>query len=134
MMEGKLKYLDRAWRDEAEKRLKEELLPEKMNGITTSMANLYSGCPGGRDKWLFVSCVDGKVERFETGEGDAPEAEFRIFGNYDTFAAISRAELGSQRALMTGKLKMKGNMAKALRLAPLADRINKVLASIPAEY
>ena len=133
-MEGKLTYLGPAWRDEAEKRLKAELLPEKMNGITTSMANLYSSCPGGADKWLFVACVDGKVERFETGEGEAPQAEFRIAGSYETFAAISRAELGSQRALMTGKLKMKGNMAKALRLAPLADRINKVLASIPAEY
>ncbi len=133
-MEEKLAYLGPAWREEAFKRLKAELLPEKMNGITTSMANLYADCPGGKDKWLFVSCVEGRVERFETGEGEAPEAEFRISGSYATFAAISRAELGSQRALMTGRLRMKGNMAKALRLAPLADRINKVLSTIPAEY
>lgn len=133
-MEGKLAYLGPAWKEEAFKRLREELKPEKMNGITTSMTNLYSDCPGGADKWLFVGCVEGRVERFETGEGEAPAAEFRISGTYETFAAISRAELGSQRALMTGKLTLRGNMAKALRLAPLADRINKVLSSIPADY
>jgi len=133
-MEGKLAYLGPAWREEAERRLKADLQPEKMNGITTSMVNLYSSCPGGADNCLFVSCVDGRLERFETGEGEAPEAEFRILGSYETLSAISRAELGSQRALMTGKLKLKGSMTKALRLAPLADRINKVLSTIPAEY
>lgn len=133
-MEAKLEYLGPDWRAEAFKRLREELKPEKMNGITTSMANLYSDCPGGVDKWLFVSCVEGKVERFETGSGPAPDAEFRIAGSYETFSAISRAELGSQRALMTGKLKLRGNMAKALRLAPLADRINKVLSTIPSTF
>ena len=34
---------------------------------------------------------------------------------------------------MTGKLKLKGNMVKALKLASLADRLNKVLATIPTE-
>ena len=68
------------------------------------------------------------------GEGESPEAEFRIIGSYEVFAAISKGELGSQKALMTGKLRLKGNMAKALRLAPLADRINKVLSTIPAQY
>jgi hypothetical protein len=133
-MEGKLPYLGKEWREEAERRLVAELTPERMNGITTSMANLYSNCPGGADRWLFVRCEDGRVAEFLTGEGSAPEAEFRILGDYETFAAISRAELGSQRALMTGKLRLKGNMAKALRLAPLADRINKVLSTIPTSY
>jgi putative sterol carrier protein len=35
---------------------------------------------------------------------------------------------------MTGKLKLKGNMVKALKLASIADRLNKVLATIPAQY
>jgi hypothetical protein len=133
-MEEKLPYLEKSWRDEAWKRLSVALTPEKMNGISTSMANLYANCPGGEERWLFVRCVEGRLDGFETGKGEAPEAEFRILGDYETFAAISRAELGSQRALMTGKLRLKGNMAKALRLAPLADRINKVLSTIPTNY
>ncbi len=35
---------------------------------------------------------------------------------------------------MTGKLKLKGNMIQALKLAAIADRLNKVLAEIPAVY
>lgn len=127
-------YLGQAWTAEARKRLGEALDPEKMNGITTSMVDVYEACPDGKQRWLFVRCEGGSLADFQVGEGEVPEAEFRILGSYATFAAISRGELGSQKALMTGKLKLKGNMAKALRLAPLADRINKVLSTIPSDY
>ncbi len=127
-------YLDAAWTVEARKRLEAALDPEKMNGITTSMADIYEACPDGKSRWLFVQCEGGKLARFDVGEGEPPEAEFRIVGSYATLAAISKGELGSQKALMTGRLKLKGNMAKALRLAPLADRINKVLSTIPSNY
>ena len=56
----------------------------------------------------------GKVTRVETGTGDPPQAEFRIIGNYETFARISRAELGAQKALMTGKGMLKGNLAQSV--------------------
>jgi putative sterol carrier protein len=62
------------------------------------------------------------------------QSEFRILGNYETFARISDAELGAQKALMTGKLKLKGNLARALKLAAVSDRLNKVLSRIPTQY
>ncbi len=127
-------YLSPSWRDEALKRLQTELTPEKMNNVTTSMSNIYKNCPGGVEMFLFVECRDGKITRVETGTGEPPKAEFLIIGNYDTFAQISRAELGAQKALMTGKLKLKGNLAKALKLAAVSDRLNKVLARIPTQY
>ncbi len=127
-------YLGPSWRDEALKRLQTELTPEKMNNVTTSMSNIYQKCPGGEEMFLFVECKDGKVTRVETGTGEPPQAEFRIIGDYETFARISRAELGAQKALMTGRLKLKGNLARALKLAAVADRLNKVLSRIPTQY
>lgn len=127
-------YLGPSWRDEALKRLQSELTPEKMNKVTTSMSNIYKNCPGGAEMFLFVECKDGKVTRFETGTGEPPKAEFLIIGDYEIFARISRAELGAQKAMMTGKLKLKGNLAKALKLAAVSDRMNKVLAKIPTQY
>lgn len=127
-------YLSKAWCDEAFKRLQSELTPEKMNNLSTSMSNIYKNCPGGTDMFLFIECKDGKTTRVETGTGEPPKAEFLIIGDYETFARISRAELGSQRALMTGKIKLKGNLTKALRLAAVADRLNKVLSQIPSRY
>ena len=99
------------------------------------MNNLYTKCPNGAaDKYFFVAFADGKVDRVEVGEGIGPKAEFTITGDYDVFAKISRAELGSQKALMSGKMKLRGNMVKALKLASLCDRINKIIATIPTEF
>ena len=133
-MTEKITYLTPAWRDEAERRLTTELPPERMNFISSSMSNIYKNCPDGTDRYLFFRFEDGRFAELLLGEGEPPKAEFRITGDYETFARISRAELGSQRALMTGKLKLKGNMVKALKLAGIADRLNKVLSKIPAEY
>lgn len=129
-----IKYLSPEWRAEAEKRLTSELSPEKMNHITSSMSNIYQHCPDGKDRYLFFKFDKGVLTEISIGDQDPPAAEFRIIGDYETFAKISRAELGSQKALMTGKLKLKGNMIKALKLAAIADRLNKVLSQIPAEY
>ena len=127
-------YLSRQWRDEAEKRLREELPPERMNNITSSMSNIYTNCPDGDEKYLLFRFEKGRLAELAVGSGEPPEAEFKIKGEYQTFAKISRAELGSQRALMTGKLKLRGNMIKALKLASIADRLNKVLSKIPTDY
>jgi putative sterol carrier protein len=129
------KYLSPEWGAEVEARLREGLTPDKMNNLTSSMNNIYTNCPGGAaEKYFYVGFADGKVDRVEVGEGQGPKAEFTITGDYDTFAKISRAELGSQKALMGGKLKLRGNMVKALKLASLCDRINKIIATIPTEF
>ena len=131
----KLLYLSREWGAEVQKQLQEGLSPDKMNNLTSSMNNLYTNCPNGAaDKYFFVGFADGKVDRVEVGEGKGPQAEFTITGDYEVFAKISRAELGSQKALMSGKMKLRGNMVKALKLASLCDRINKIIATIPTEF
>lgn len=129
-----VKYLSEEWRAEVEKRLREQLTPEKMNNLTSSMNNLYANCPDGKSHYFFVGFAEGKVDSVQVGEGDGPKAEFVISGDYEVFAKISRAELGSQRALMGGLLKLKGNMVKALKLASLSDRLNKIIATIETGF
>lgn len=129
-----VKYLSEEWRAEVEKRLKAQLTPEKMNNLTSSMNNRYFNCPDGKSRYFFVGFQNGAVNSVQVGEGDGPKAEFVISGDYDVFARISRAELGSQKALMGGLLKLKGNMVKALKLASLSDRLNKIIATIETEF
>ena len=133
-MTQELKYLSPEWREEAEKRLREELSAERMKQITSSMTSIYKNCPGGVDRYLHLRYEGGLLAAIETGEGDPPAAEFTITGDYETFAKITRSETRSQIALMTGKLKLKGNMVKALKLAAIVDRFNKVLSKIPTAY
>ena len=130
-----LLYLSPEWGAEVKKRLQEGLTLDKMNNLTSSMNNLYTHCPNGAsDRYFFVGFADGKVDRVEVGEGKGPAAEFTITGDYETFAKISRAEMGAQKALMSGRMKLRGNMVKALKLASLCDRINKIIATIPTRF
>ncbi|MHB8895889.1 MAG: SCP2 sterol-binding domain-containing protein [Candidatus Geothermincolia bacterium] len=129
-----LQYLGPEWSAEAKKRLEKELTAENMHHVTSSMSNIYQNTPDGKDRYLFIAFEDGKVSRFEVGEGEVPAAEFKIIADYDVFAKISRGELGAVKALTSRKLTLRGNMAKAMRLAPRVDRMNKVLATIPTDY
>ena len=98
------------------------------------MATIYTNCPDGQTRALYYKLVDGVVEQLSLCEGELPKAEFTITSDYETFASISRAELNARAALMSGKMTLKGNLVKALRLAPVVDRLNKVLSTIPTEY
>lgn len=133
-MSGKLRYLSPEWKEAVEALLKQELSVERMNRITSSMSNIYQNCPDGKEHYMFFKYVNGNLDQFLVGEGEPPEAEFKISGDYETFAKISRAEMNAQVGLMSGKLKLKGNMVKALKLASIADRINKVIAKVDTEY
>ena len=127
-------YLSPEWAQEATLRLKRDLTPEVMKDVTSSMTTIYTNCPDGQQRAVYYGFVDGVVQDVSLQEGELPQAEFSIKGDYDTFARISRAELKARAALMSGKLTLRGNLVKALRLAPVVDRLNEVLATIPTNY
>jgi len=129
-----LKYLSQEWAAEAAERLRAQLTPEQMKNLTSSMLTIYHNCPDGKDRALHYAIEDGVFTDISVREEPWPEVEFVISGDYETFAKISRAEIGSRSALMTGKLRLQGNMVKALSLASIVDRFNKVLSEISCEY
>jgi putative sterol carrier protein len=129
-----LKYLSSEWTAEAEKRLRSQLTPESLKNMTSSMLTVYHNCPDGQERALYYKIEGGVFTDISVRQDPMPEAEFIISGDYDTFAKISRAELGSRSALMSGKLRLTGNMVKALNLASIVDRFNKILSEIPCEY
>jgi putative sterol carrier protein len=133
-MQENVTYLSAEWCVEAEKRLKEGLTPEKMKNLTSSVAYVYLDSPGGKTRFLYFKTDNGAITEVLVGDNEPPNAEFRVTGPYELFANVTQGKISSQRALMSGKLKLKGNMVKALKLASLADRINKILASIPTQY
>lgn len=133
-MAESFQYLSPEWTQEAYRRLQTELTAEKMKYVTSSMVTHYKHCPDGKDRSLYYKFVKGVVAELSLLEGKPPKAEFVISGDYEVFARISRAELGARSALMSGKLRLQGNMVKALGLSAVVDRMNKVLASIPTNY
>ncbi|MFW9992103.1 MAG: SCP2 sterol-binding domain-containing protein [Candidatus Odinarchaeota archaeon] len=135
---SKLRYLTSEWLDEVTKRIKANLTTEDMKNVSSSMMNVYNNCPDGKTRYMFFKFDDGLLTEALVG-GDEDEvagkkAEFMIHGDYGVFAQISRAELGARSALMRNKIKLKGNMVKALRLASVVDRLNKIIATVPTEF
>lgn len=134
----KFKYLSNEWLNEVIKRIKASLTAEDMKKVSSSMMNIYHNCPDGKTHFLYFKFEEGLLTEALVGteedEVATKQAEFRILGDYDTFAKISRAELGARGALMRGRIKLKGNMIKALRLASVVDRLNKIIATVPTEY
>ena len=134
MSTEKFKYLSPEWAQEVFKRANEKLSPERMKYITSSMLTINVNCPDGKDRAIYYEIVDGVVTEVSIREGELPKAEFTITADYELFTKISRAELKARSALMSGKMKLKGPLVKALRLSPLVDRLNEVIATIPTEY
>jgi putative sterol carrier protein len=130
----KFKYLSPEWAEEVKKRANEKLTPEKMKHVTSSMLTLNTNCPDGKDHAVYYEIVNGAVTKVSVVEGKLPNAEFTITADYQLFAKISRAELKARRALMSGKMKLKGPLVKALRLSPLVDRLNEIISTIPTEF
>ena len=134
MATQKFQYLSPEWAEEVMKQVNEKLTPERMKHITSSMLTINTSCPDGKDRAIYYEIVDGVVTEVSVREGEFPKAEFTITADYQLFAKISQAELKARAALMSGKMKLKGPLVKALRLSPLVDRLNEVIATIPTDY
>lgn len=128
------KYLSPDWTTEANLRLRQQLTAAEMKFLTSTMLTLYHHCPDGKDRALYFKIENGIFTEISVREPPLPLAEFVISGDYETFAKITRTQLGSRAALLSGKLRLNGNMIKALILTPIVDRFNKILSEIPCEY
>jgi putative sterol carrier protein len=123
---------------EVEKRVKAELKPEDLGNVTSSMMNIVENCPDGKTRYMYFRFENGEWAEGLVGTEDdevaTKKAEFIVIGDYETFAMISRGELVAREALMRNKIKLKGDMVKALQLATYVDKLNRVISTVPTEF
>lgn len=133
-MTEKFKYLSPEWRDEAERKLREELTREMMNNATVSLSSTYLNCPDGTNKFTFMKFADGELQSYLLGEGEAPAADFQVIAEYPVFVQMAKGEITGQSAMMSGKLKLKGSILVAMKFGGVSEKVTKIIASIPTEY
>jgi len=61
MATEKFRYLSPEWAAEVFKRTNEQLSPERMKHITSSMLTVNTNCPDGKDRAIYYDIVDGVV-------------------------------------------------------------------------
>ena len=93
------------------------LVPEKAGSTKAVIQFDLSGDQGG--KW-WVKIHDGQAE---SGKGDAPEApQLTQMADAMDYVKISLGQLDGTAAFMQGKLKIKGDMGLAIKMASLFRR------------
>ena len=87
--------------------------------------------PEGDDVKYTLNLEGGSVT---LAGGEDESADATITNSYETATAISKGELNTQMAFMTGKLKVSGEMAKLmLNIAAITEMTN-AMSSIETEY
>ena len=66
------------------------------------------------------------------GTGNNPDVT--VTNTYETAAGISRGELNTQMAFMTGKLKVAGNMATLMRHQAVINQFAAAVSDLEVEY
>lgn len=111
------------------------VLPPKPNGIVSTMkfvleANLKDPKKAeAASKWNLVATVETDFNttatlRFQNGKitlenGAAPDAEVHMKGDFATLAKVTTREMHPLRAMLTGKIKVKGSKLKGMKLQKL---------------
>ncbi|HUG31869.1 MAG TPA: SCP2 sterol-binding domain-containing protein [Acidimicrobiia bacterium] len=66
--------------------------------------------------------------------GALEEADVTVKQSYDTAVAISKGELNTQTAFMTGKLKVSGNLAKLMMHQSAVQQWGAAVSDLDVEY
>jgi len=106
-------------------------------GFTSAIANtaldlqfVVTDGPAGEISY-YVAVADGTADMVR-GTLDNPDVT--VSSTYDTAVGVSKGELNTQMAFMTGKLKVDGNMAKLLMNQAMLTEFAHALSSIPVAY
>jgi putative sterol carrier protein len=87
--------------------------------------------PEGAVSAYYMAVSDGTAL---AAPGTTDEADATIVQSYETAAAISKGELNTQMAFMTGKLKVSGNMAKLMMNQAMLGQFAAATADLDVEY
>jgi putative sterol carrier protein len=78
-----------------------------------------------------ITIGEGSIE---IGGGTLEGADVTVANNYETAAAISKGELNTQVAFMTGKLKVTGDMAKLMMNQAALTQFANAAADVEVSY
>ena len=87
--------------------------------------------PDGPESTYHVVIKEGTLL---AGPGPADDPDATISNDYETAVAISKGELNTQMAFMTGKMKVSGNMAKIMMNQAVFTKFAEASSAVDVEY
>ncbi len=106
--------------------------------FTTAIASVdltlqfeVTDAPEGTEPTYHLTIKDGGLA---AGAGPAEDPDATISNDYATAVAISKGELNTQMAFMTGKMKVSGNMAKIMMNQAVFTKFAEASSDVEVEY
>jgi putative sterol carrier protein len=126
------KFLTKEWLDDLNSALAahEGFRSAISNTEMTLQFNVPDAPPGTEGTYLIS--IAGGMAQATAGPGENPDVT--ITNSYETAAAISKGELNTQMAFMTGKIKVSGNMAKLMMNQAALSQFANATATMKVEY
>lgn len=124
-----VKYLSEEWAKSVTEALNSnDSFKQQAAGKTVKLQNVVTG--DSETKYYF-KLQDGQAE---VGIGEIEDAEATLSSDYETSAALSRAELNATAAYMSGKLKIQGDLMKLMQLQGLFNTMPEAVKTVDVEY
>jgi putative sterol carrier protein len=123
------------------------LTKEWVDEVTTALNNHdgFKNAMGAADlgiQFVTEDGPDGEVSYYLSASGGTSKmalgglenADVTVKQSYDTATAISKGELNTQTAFMTGKLKVSGNLAKLMMHQSAIQQWGAAVGELDVEY
>ena len=125
------KFLSEAWAKDVTSALNSHQgFKNAMGGADLGIQFHTEGAPDGdADYYLKTS---GGTANLALGTLD--DADVTVKQSYDTAAAISKGELNTQSAFMSGKLKVSGNLAKLMMHQSAIQQWGAAVSDLDVDY
>jgi len=119
-----MKFLDANWFEEHKKLALTEFCEKNRNNV--ELVEVYENCYG-EDKtiWVYYKLDEGIPVVIDRGEGEdsIPEAQFRVFGDYQHYVDVCEGRLDPNKGIITGKFTLEGNLMKAMGMLGTYARV-----------
>ena len=98
--------------------------------VSLDLQFVVTDAPDGEVKY-YLSVGDG-VGTVANGAIDEPDVT--VTNDYETAVGLSKGELNTQMAFMTGKLKLDGNMAKLMMHQNVINALSSTMSGMDVDY
>ena len=108
-------------------------LPE--GDIKNYMKELVEKYVTGKTTYAFIQLKDGKCLGARVIKDPSEvQAGFKLSGPYECWKQLAKAETDATKLVLTGKMKLQGDMSKVMRYIRGAITLGKIASEIPTEF
>lgn len=127
-----MKFLTDDWMSAVQEALNNDAdFGQAIASVDLSMQFNVTDAPEGATADYSIAFVDGTAT---VASGELEGADVSITNDYETAVGVSKGEMNTQMAFMTGKLKVAGNMGKLMMNQGPLNKIGTILAGLDIEY